>query len=37
VIDGLRAWASALPDGFVEMTNVIATGPWVVLGWQARG
>jgi steroid delta-isomerase-like uncharacterized protein len=37
VADGLRAWASAFPDGFVEMTNVIATGLWVVVEWHARG
>jgi steroid delta-isomerase-like uncharacterized protein len=37
VTDGLRAWASAFPDGFVEMTKVIATGPWVVVEWHARG
>jgi steroid delta-isomerase-like uncharacterized protein len=37
VADGLRAWATAFPDGFVEMTNVIAVGPWVVVEWHARG
>jgi hypothetical protein len=35
--EGLRAWATAFPDGFVEMTKVIATGPWVVIEWQAQG
>ncbi len=37
VADGLRAWAAAFPDGFVEMTNVIATGPWIVVEWHAQG
>jgi len=37
IAEGLRAWAAAFPDGFVEMTNVIATGPWVVVEWHARG
>jgi steroid delta-isomerase-like uncharacterized protein len=37
VAEGLRAWATASPDGIVEMTNVIATGPWVVVEWHARG
>jgi steroid delta-isomerase-like uncharacterized protein len=37
VADGLREWATAFPDGFVEMTNVIAVGPWVVVEWHARG
>lgn len=37
VADGLRQWAAAFPDGFVEMTNVIATGRWVVVEWQAQG
>jgi steroid delta-isomerase-like uncharacterized protein len=37
IADGLRGWATAFPDGFVEMTNVIATGPWVVVEWHARG
>jgi steroid delta-isomerase-like uncharacterized protein len=37
VAEGLRAWAAAFPDGFVEMTNVIAVGPWVVVEWHAQG
>ena len=37
VADGLRAWATAFPDGFVEMRNVIAAGPWIVVEWHAQG
>jgi steroid delta-isomerase-like uncharacterized protein len=37
VAEALRAWATAFPDGFVEMTNVIAVGPWVVVEWHAQG
>jgi steroid delta-isomerase-like uncharacterized protein len=37
VAAGLRAWATAFPDGVVRMTNVIAAGPWVVVEWHARG
>lgn len=37
VAAGLRAWATAFPDGVVAMTNVIAIGPWVVVEWHARG
>jgi ketosteroid isomerase-like protein len=36
VADGLRAWATAFPDGVVAMTNVIAVGPWVVVEWLRR-
>jgi steroid delta-isomerase-like uncharacterized protein len=37
VAEGLRAWATSFADGFVEMTNVIAVGPWVVVEWHAQG
>jgi steroid delta-isomerase-like uncharacterized protein len=37
VADGLRAWATAFPDGMVAMTNVIAVGRWVVVEWHAEG
>jgi steroid delta-isomerase-like uncharacterized protein len=37
VAEGLRAWATPFPDGFVEMTNVIAVGPSVVVEWHAQG
>jgi len=35
--EGLRAWATAFPDGHVEMTNVIACDRFVAVEWHARG
>jgi steroid delta-isomerase-like uncharacterized protein len=37
VAERLRAWATAFPDGFVEMTNVFAVARWVVVEWRAQG
>lgn len=37
VVQGLRAWATAFPDGHVAMTNVIAAGRFVIVEWHARG
>jgi predicted ester cyclase len=37
VPEGLRAWATAFPDGFVEMTNVFAVARWVAVEWRAQG
>jgi steroid delta-isomerase-like uncharacterized protein len=37
IVEGLRTWATAFPDGRVTITNIIATGPWVVTEWHAKG
>jgi steroid delta-isomerase-like uncharacterized protein len=37
VVEGLRSWATAFPDGQVEMTNVIAYDGFVVVEWLAHG
>jgi steroid delta-isomerase-like uncharacterized protein len=37
IVEGLRAWGTAFPDGLVAIENIIATGPWVVSEWHATG
>ncbi|OLD25951.1 MAG: hypothetical protein AUG06_04385 [Actinobacteria bacterium 13_1_20CM_2_65_11] len=37
VLEGLRNWRGAFPDGRVEATNVIVSGNTVVVEWDSHG
>ena len=37
VLEGLRDWRAAFPDGRVEPVNVLAVGSTVVVEWTSRG
>ena len=37
VLDGLRSWQAAFPDGRVEPTSIVSAGNVVVVEWDSHG
>jgi steroid delta-isomerase-like uncharacterized protein len=37
VLEGLRSWRSAFPDGRVDAMNIITSGSMVVVEWDSSG
>lgn len=37
MLHGLREFAEAFPDWSVEVTNIVASGPYVVTEWKTTG